>query len=79
MKVKRLLGRLFRGRMGSWKTTAFGIGTVMVAVGQSLVAVTDGNPETTVSVETLLPAAAVAGIGLAGRDDKKEDSEWDVY
>jgi len=46
-----------------WKTTVLGICTILVAVGNALVALLDGNPQTTVDIPTVI-AAITAGWGL---------------
>lgn len=55
--------------MSSWKTTAAGIGAILVAVGALLKAFFDGDP-TTVPDFAVAGAAALSGIGLIfGRDN----------
>ena len=55
----------------SWKTTAAGVGAILVAAGAALTAITDGDPATTVDIASLV-AAVMAGIGLiCARDNNK--------
>lgn len=48
--------------MKNWKTTLFGIGVLLTAIGTSLTALFDGDPETTLNFESIV--AALAGLGL---------------
>lgn len=56
----------------NWKTTAAGIGAIMVAVGGALKALFDGDPSTNIDI-TATVAAVTVGFGLiAAKDaDKK--------
>lgn len=56
----------------NWKTTAAGIGAIMVAVGGALKALFDGDPSTNIDL-TATVAAVTVGFGLiAAKDaDKK--------
>ena len=59
--------------MNSWKTTALGIGTLLVAVGSALVAIFDADPATVVNVEQII--AALVGLGLIAARDNSKTSE----
>jgi len=58
----------------NWKTTVFGIGSLLVAVGAALVAVFDGDPETVLDVQATITAvlAALAALGfIVAKDGDK--------
>lgn len=59
----------------NWKTTAAGIGAIMVAVGGALKALFDGDPTTNIDF-TATVAAVTVGFGLiAAKDADKKKSE----
>ena len=60
--------------MGSWKTTALGVLTILGALATAGVALLDGDPETVPSYE-VLAAAVTAGIGLIMARDNDKRSE----
>jgi hypothetical protein len=56
----------------NWKTTAAGIGAIMVAVGGALKALFDGDPSTNIDL-TATVAAVTVGFGLiAAKDAEKK-------
>lgn len=56
----------------NWKTTAAGVGAILVAVGGALKALFDGDPATNLDVAATI-AAITAGIGLiAAKDAEKK-------
>lgn len=56
----------------NWKTTAAGVGAILVAVGGALKALFDGDPATNLDVASTI-AAITAGIGLiAAKDAEKK-------
>jgi hypothetical protein len=59
---------------GSWKTTAAGIGAVLVAVGSALNATFDADPATVADWGSVV-AAIIAGIGLIFARDNGVTSE----
>lgn len=59
---------------GSWKTSAAGIGAVLVAAGSALTAMFDADP-TTVPDWGAVVAALIAGIGLLFARDNNVSSE----
>ena len=59
---------------GSWKTTATGVATILVAVGTAVKALTDGDPATNVNFEVTITAIS-AGIGLIFARDNNQTSE----
>lgn len=58
----------------SWRTTAAGIGAILIAVGGALSATFDNDP-TTVADWSAVIAAAIAGFGLIFARDNKVSSE----
>lgn len=59
----------------SWKTSAAGIGAILVALGSALSATFDADPVTVPDWGALV-AAVIAGIGLlAARDNDKSSEE----
>jgi len=60
--------------MTSWKTTATGIGAVLVAVGGALSATFDNDPATAADWAAVI-AAVIAGIGLIFARDNNVTSE----
>lgn len=60
--------------MTNWKTTATGIGTILVAIGAALKMISEGNIEEAVSV---FLAGVLPGVGLLFAKDaaKKEKPE----
>jgi uncharacterized membrane protein YhiD involved in acid resistance len=59
----------------SWKTSAAGIGAILVALGSALSATFDADPVTVPDWGALV-AAIIAGVGLlAARDDDKSSEE----
>jgi uncharacterized membrane protein len=67
--------------MKSWKTTVLGVCAILIAVAGALVAVLDGDPTTTVNVESVVAAvvAGLTGIGLiAARDNDKSSEDVDA-
>ena len=60
--------------MKSWKTTAAGVGAILVAVGAALGAAFDGNAATNVDIAALA-AACMAGLGLIFARDNGVTSE----
>ena len=58
----------------SWKTTAAGIGAILVAVGSALTAMFDADPATTADWGAVI-AAVIAGIGLITARDNNVSSE----
>lgn len=59
---------------GSWKTTSLGMATMVIAIGQAIQALLDGNPQTNPNYETVATAVA-AGIGLMFARDNNKSSE----
>lgn len=59
---------------GSWKTSAAGIGAVLVAAGSALTAMFDNDPATLPDWGAVI-AAVIAGIGLLFARDNKVSSE----
>lgn len=59
---------------GSWKTTAAGIGAVLVAVGSALNASFDADPATVADWGAVV-AAVIAGVGLLFARDNNVSSE----
>jgi uncharacterized membrane protein YhiD involved in acid resistance len=61
--------------MKSWKTTAAGIGAILVAVGSALTAMFDADPSTVADWGAVV-AAVIAGVGLiAARDNDKSSQD----
>ena len=58
----------------SWRTTAAGIGAILVAVGGAITATFDNDPAT-VADWTAVVAACIAGFGLLFARDNKVSSE----
>jgi hypothetical protein len=59
----------------NWKTTAAGIGAIMVAVGGAIKALFDGDPTTNIDLAATI-AAVTVGFGLiAAKDADKKKSE----
>jgi uncharacterized membrane protein YhiD involved in acid resistance len=59
----------------SWKTSAAGIGAILVALGSALSATFDADPVTVPDWGALV-AAIIAGVGLlAARDNDKSSEE----
>jgi len=58
----------------SWKTTAAGIGAILMALGSLLQALFDGNPSTEPDYAALV-AAIIAGVGLLAARDNGVSSE----
>ena len=58
----------------SWKTTLFGIGTILAAVGSALKAAFDGDPSTHVDV-AMLAVGITTGLGLIMAKDSKTASK----
>jgi uncharacterized membrane protein YhiD involved in acid resistance len=59
----------------SWKTSAAGVGAILVALGSALSATFDADPVTVPDWGALV-AAIIAGVGLlAARDDDKSSEE----
>lgn len=59
---------------GSWKTSAAGIGAILVAVGSALSAMFDADPATIPDWGAVV-AAVIAGIGLLAARDNNVSSE----
>ena len=59
---------------GSWKTTAAGIGAILIASGTLIQAIFDGNPATVPNYEAVI-ASLIAGIGLIFARDNDVSSE----
>jgi hypothetical protein len=60
--------------MNSWKTTAAGIGAILVAVGSALSATFDADPATVADWGAVV-AACIAGAGLLFARDNNVSSE----
>ena len=60
--------------MNSWKTTAAGVGAILVALGSALTALFDSDP-LTVPDWTAVIAALVVGVGLIAARDNSVTSE----
>jgi hypothetical protein len=60
--------------MNSWKTTAAGIGAILVAVGSALSATFDADPATVADWGAVV-AAVIAGAGLLFARDNNVSSE----
>lgn len=60
--------------MKSWKTTAAGIGAILVAVGSALTATFDADPATVADWGAVI-AAIIAGAGLIMARDNDVTSE----
>jgi hypothetical protein len=60
--------------MSSWKTTAAGIGAILVAVGSALSATFDADPATVADWGAVV-AACIAGAGLLFARDNNVSSE----
>jgi uncharacterized membrane protein YhiD involved in acid resistance len=59
----------------SWKTSAAGVGAILVALGSALSATFDADPVTVPDWGALV-AAIIAGVGLlAARDNDKSSEE----
>jgi uncharacterized membrane protein YhiD involved in acid resistance len=58
----------------SWKTSAAGIGAILVAVGSALSSMFDNNPATVADWGAVV-AAVIAGIGLLAARDNSVSSE----
>jgi len=58
----------------SWKTSAAGIGAILVAVGSALSSMFDNNPATVADWGAVV-AAVIAGIGLLAARDNGVSSE----
>jgi hypothetical protein len=58
----------------SWKTSAAGIGALLVAIGGALTATFDADPTTNADWAAVI-AAAVAGFGLIFARDNDKSSE----
>lgn len=58
----------------SWRTTAAGIGAILVAVGSAITAMFDNDPATLPDYGACI-AAIIAGIGLIMARDNKVSSE----
>lgn len=59
---------------GSWKTSAAGIGAILVAIGSALSAMFDADPATIPDWGAVV-AAVIAGIGLLAARDNNVSSE----
>lgn len=59
---------------GSWKTSAAGIGAILVAVGSAMNAMFDADPATIPDWGAVV-AAVIAGIGLLVARDNSVSSE----
>lgn len=59
---------------GSWKTSAAGIGAILVAVGSALTSMFDADPATIPDWGAVV-AAVIAGIGLLAARDNNVSSE----
>ena len=59
---------------GSWKTSAAGLGAILVAIGSALSAMFDADPATIPDWGAVV-AAAIAGIGLLAARDNNVSSE----
>ena len=60
--------------MNSWKTSAAGIGAILVAVGSALTATFDADASTVADWGAVV-AAVIAGVGLLFARDNKVTSE----
>ena len=61
--------------MKSWKTSAAGVGAILVAVGSALSSMFDNDPATVADWGAVV-AAVIAGIGLlAARDNDKSSKD----
>jgi hypothetical protein len=58
----------------SWRTTIFGIASIITAIAGSVTAVVDGNPATNPDWGVVI-AAIAGGIGLINARDHKVSSE----
>lgn len=58
----------------SWKTSAAGIGAILVAIGSAITAMFDGDPSTVADWGAVV-AAIIAGIGLIAARDNDKSSE----
>jgi hypothetical protein len=58
----------------SWRTTAAGVGAILVAIGAALGAAFDSDPLTNIDVAALT-AACMAGLGLMFARDNGVSSE----
>jgi uncharacterized membrane protein YhiD involved in acid resistance len=58
----------------SWKTSAAGIGAILIAVGSALSSMFDNNPATVADWGAVV-AAVIAGIGLLAARDNGVSSE----
>jgi hypothetical protein len=59
---------------GSWRTTTFGIGAILTAIGTALTALTDADPMTQPDWGAVM-AAMIAGFGLIFARDNGVSSE----
>ena len=59
--------------MKSWKTTAVGIGALLVAIGSAMIALLDDDPNTSLNIQQLI--SALAGLGLIAARDNSKTSE----
>lgn len=60
--------------MKSWKTTAAGVGAILVAIGSALTATFDTDPATVADWGAVV-AAIIAGVGLIVARDNNVTSE----
>lgn len=60
--------------MKSWKTTAAGVGAILVAAGSAMSAMFDNDPATVADWGAVI-AAVIAGIGLISARDNNVTSE----
>ncbi len=58
----------------SWRTSAAGIGAILVAIGSAVTAITDNDPMTIPDWGAVV-AAVIAGVGLIFARDAKVSSQ----
>jgi len=58
----------------SWRTSAAGIGAILVAIGSAVTAITDNDPMTIPDWGAVI-AAVIAGVGLIFARDAKVSSQ----
>jgi len=58
----------------SWRTSAAGVGAILVAIGSAVTAITDNDPMTIPDWGAVI-AAVIAGVGLIFARDAKVSSQ----
>ena len=59
----------------SWKTTAFGIASFLAIMCTQVIAFTDGDPETTISITAIITALGLGSLGALSKDGDKSSED----